>query len=115
MRTFIILLVAGLVGISGLTAQKNTIEEVKIKTSAQCDMCKTRIEEGLYTQKGVVEAKLDVPTKILTIKFRPAKVTVDQLKTYVSSLGYDADDILANQEAHDQLPGCCQKNSTEHK
>lgn len=115
MKAIIILIVSGIIGLSNITGQKNTIEEVKIKTSSQCDMCKKRIEEGLYTQKGVVEAVLDVPSKILTVKFRPNKITVDQIRQYVSSLGYDADEVAANVTAHDQLPGCCQKGSTEHK
>ncbi len=94
---------------AGTFAQKNTVSEVSIKTSAQCDMCKTRIENGLYTQKGVVQATLDVETKILTIKFRSAKTNEDKLRLYISSLGYDADEIVANKIAHDNLPGCCQK------
>lgn len=114
MKAIFILVISGIISVGTVVAQKNTIEEVKIKTSAQCDMCKTRIEEGLFTQKGVVEAKLEVATKTVTIKFRPNKTTVDQLKLYITSLGYDADELVAGQKAHDQLPGCCQKNSTEH-
>lgn len=108
MKNIIILVASFIMLSSQVKSQSNTITEVKIITSAQCDMCKKRIEDGLYTQKGVIEATLDVPTKILTIKFRSNKTDADKLRNYVSSLGYSADSIPANKEAYDQLPGCCQ-------
>lgn len=114
MRTLFIL-IAGIFLITGkATAQTTTLKEVKITTSAQCDMCKKRIEDGLYSQKGVVEANLDVATKVVTIKFRSNKTNIENLKNYISSLGYTADDVPANKEAYDQLPGCCQIEG-EHK
>src|SRR5690242_12849836 len=104
-KTIIALLVTiGFITTSSF-AQTSLIKEVKIKTSAQCDMCKKRIEDGLFTQKGVVSAELDVTTKTVTIKYRGNKVTEDELRTYISSLGYDADDVIANKEAYDKLPG----------
>lgn len=94
--------------VAGVTAQTTVIKEVKITTSAQCDMCKKRIEDGLFTQKGVVSANLDVNTKVVTIKYRSNKTNEDDLRNYISSLGYQADSVPANKEAYDLLPGCCQ-------
>lgn len=106
----LIIIIAGIIFLSsGITAQKNTISEVKITTSAQCDMCKKRIEDGLYTQKGVIEANLNLETKVVTIKFRDNKTTENILRNYISSIGYDADTILADKTAYDNLPGCCKK------
>jgi mercuric ion binding protein len=105
----ILLLITAVFFISaGTSAQTTIISEVKIKTSAQCDMCKKRIEDGLYSQKGVVEAVLNIETKIITIKYRKNKTSEDELRIYISSLGYSADDVQADKTAYDQLPGCCQ-------
>lgn len=105
----IIVLITGIFFISaGLSAQNTAISEVQIKTSAQCDMCKKRIEDGLYSQKGIVEATLNVETKVLTVKYRNTKTTDVNIRNYVSSLGYNADDVVADKKAYDQLPGCCQ-------
>lgn len=93
---------------TGVSAQKAAIAEVSIVTSAQCDMCKKRIEDGLYTQKGVIEANLNIDTKIIRIKFRNNKTTEADLRKYISSLGYNADEVIADKTAYDQLPGCCQ-------
>ena len=105
----LMILIAGIFLLStGLAAQKNQLAQVQIKTSAVCEMCKKRIEDGLYTQKGVVEANLDLNTKVITIKFRSEKTSEETLRKYISSLGYDADTIVADKAAYDKLPGCCQ-------
>lgn len=108
MKQVLVLVVATLFISTGVSAQKNKLEEVKIITSAVCDMCKERIENGLYSQKGIVEAKLDVATKIVTIKFRSSKTNVETLRKYISGIGYNADEIVADKTAYDKLPGCCQ-------
>ena len=54
-------------------------ETIKIKTSAVCDMCKDRIEQGMAFEKGVKNVVLDVDTKIATITYNPSKTTPDDL------------------------------------
>ena len=81
---------------------------VTIKTSAECGECKERIESKLNYTKGVVFAELDFKTQVLTVKFKPTKITLEQIKQIVSDLGYDADDVKANAEAQNELPKCCQ-------
>jgi len=108
MKHLIIILAAFLLINAKTSAQTTTLAEVKITTSAQCDMCKKRIEDGLYSQKGIVEANLNVDTKIVTVKYRSNKTTYAIIRNYISGLGYSADDALANKEAYDKLPGCCQ-------
>ena len=94
-------------------ADKNV--EIKIKTSAVCGMCKDRIEQGLAFEKGIKDVSLDVETKIATVKYNPAKITPDEIRTAISKLGYDADEVLADKKAYDKLPACCKKDAPEHK
>ena len=108
MKNLILIVVSAFLINAKTSAQTTTISEVKITTSAQCDMCKKRIEDGLYSQKGIIEANLNVDTKIITIKYRSNKTTDTIIRNYISSLGYNADDVMANKEAYDKLPGCCQ-------
>ena len=86
-------------------------KEVKIKTSAICGMCKSRIERNLAFEKGVKEANLDVKSKIVTIKYNPAKTNVAKLKANISKTGYDADEVVADEVGYNKLPGCCKKGS----
>ena len=92
--------------------QKNEskgMQKVQIKTSAQCDMCKMRIEEALAFTKGVKKSELNVETKIATIFYKAKKTDIQKLKEAIAKVGYDADEIPADQKAYDALPACCQK------
>lgn len=90
-------------------------EEIKIQTSAQCQMCKDRIEGGLSFEKGIKSAILNLEDKVLTVKFRTGKTDADKIKKAVSKLGYDADDVAADPEAYEKLPACCKKGGHDPK
>jgi len=96
-------------------SQDKKAETIKIKTSAVCDMCKDRIEQGLAYEKGVKKADLDVETKIVTITYNPSKTTPDELRKAISKLGYDADNVAADKTAFAKLPACCKKDATPKK
>lgn len=89
-------------------------EQVQLKTSAVCDMCKTRLEKAMAYEKGVQAAVLDVPTQMLTVSYRPDKTTPDALRTAVQKTGYDADSQPAEARAYDRLPDCCKKTNAIH-
>ncbi|GAB2475262.1 hypothetical protein GCM10011375_23490 [Hymenobacter qilianensis] len=88
--------------------------QIALKTSAVCDMCKTRLEKSLAYEKGVQAANLDVPTQMLTVTYRPDKTNPAALRTAVQRTGYDADDQPADTRAYDKLPECCKKTNAVH-
>ncbi len=91
-------------------AQDNPkISELKIKTSAVCDMCKETIESSIVFEKGIKKSTLDVSTGILTVIYNPQKTSPEKIRIAVSKIGYDADSIPANQKAYDRLHSCCKK------
>ncbi len=105
-----ILLVA--LGMTTFSMAQNAKEaEVKIKTSAVCGMCKKTIEKAMSYEKGVQSASLDVDSKMLTIVYNPKKTNIDKLRTSVSKTGYDADNIMADPKAYNQLDECCKKEA----
>jgi cation transport ATPase len=85
------------------------LEELKIKTSSQCSMCKETIEKAMAFEKGVKTFDLDVKTKVLTVTYNPVKTTPEKIRLAVSKVGYDADDVIADQKAYDKLSPCCKK------
>ena len=89
-------------------------EQLQLKTSAVCDMCKARLEKALAYEKGVQAANLDVPTKVLTVTYRPDKTTPTALRAAVQRTGYDAEDQPAEARAYDRLPDCCKKTNNVH-
>lgn len=94
--------------------EKKNYEEIKIQTSAVCGMCEDRIEGNIAYEKGVKSVELDDESKVVTIGYDPRKTDAGKLRTAISKLGYDADDVPADKEAHDKLPACCQKGSAPH-
>ena len=93
---------------------KKNYEEVQIQTSAVCGMCKERIEGNIAYEKGVKKVELNEETKVVTIGYDPRKTNPDNLRTEISKIGYDADNIKADPEAYAKLPGCCKKGSEPH-
>lgn len=89
-----------------LFAQKTMV--LQIQTSAQCGDCKERIEGALNQSKGVVYAELNLETKVVEVKFKPAKTNKETLQMVLVNTGYQADDKKANPEALKALPLCCQ-------
>jgi copper chaperone CopZ len=96
---------------TGVAQKTEKYIEVKIKTSAVCDMCKTAIENSLVFSKGVKKADLNVETKIVTVVYNSDKTTVDAIKKTINNTGYDADDLPANEKKYKKLPACCKKDS----
>jgi len=103
----VLLLSAFLVSTSAFAQKK--IEEIRIKTSAQCEMCKTRIETAMAYEKGVVKSNLDLETKDLIVTFKTSKTSPENIRKALNELGYDADETTANPIAYEKLPPCCKK------
>lgn len=108
MKNYIILLFTFFM-IQTATAQekKTTVETVVIQTSAECGDCKDRIEEMLNYTKGIKFSELDLETKKVTVKYSTKKITSQEIKSKLSELGYDADEIKSNPSSVRKLPACC--------
>jgi len=96
---------------SAFAQKAKKTETITIKTSAQCEMCKERIEKDLAYEKGIVSSNLDVETQVVTVKYKIAKTTPEKIRIAITKIGYDADDVPAIKKSHDNLPKCCQKGA----
>ncbi len=83
--------------------------EVKIKTSAQCDECKERIEKALAFEKGIKSATVNTQDQIATVVYYDKRTTPEKIRVAIANIGYDADDVPAKKETYDKLPKCCKK------
>jgi copper chaperone CopZ len=91
-------------------AQQKAVEKVVIKTpTVQCEQCKDKIENYLKREPGVSYVKVDYKKKTTTITFITDRNNIEQLKTAIANVGYDADDVTADEEAYKKLPKCCKK------
>jgi mercuric ion binding protein len=101
-----ILFLAAAIAFAEEKSEKELVE-VKIQTTAECNKCKERIEEAMNELDGVHEPNLDVPSKVLTVKYDPEEIELDEIKEKVSRTGYDADEVKADPRAYKRLPECC--------
>lgn len=109
-----VLLLILLISTPSFSQKKGEVVEIKIKTSAVCGMCKTRIEKEMAFEKGITAVSLDLKTKEVTIKFKPSKTNPELIRKAITKIGYDADSLIADQKAYDKLPSCCKKDAAPH-
>ena len=103
-----LLALVGLVSIA--TAQQKATQKVVINTpSVQCEMCKDRIEKYMSREPGIVSVKVDYKKKTTTVSFLTDRNDIEQVKTAIANVGYDADDITAEETSYVKLPKCCKK------
>jgi mercuric ion binding protein len=102
-----ILLLAVLFAPANLSAQKAKLDTINIKTSAECDMCKAKLETEVGRTKGVKSVVVDLKTQIATVVYNGTKTDANKIRVVISNAGYDADDVKANNRAKNKLPECC--------
>lgn len=90
--------------------KQKSIETVKISTpTVQCEMCKKRIERYMLQEEGVQYVKVDYKKHVTTVKYYTDRTNVENVKTGIANVGYDADNVTANTESYAKLPTCCKK------
>jgi mercuric ion binding protein len=85
----------------------NGIKSSTFKVWGNCEMCKETIEGSLKAD-GITKADWNVDTKILTVEFDTAKISLDQIQKIVASVGYDNEKYKGGDKAYSELADCCQ-------
>lgn len=107
-KLLLLSLAAGLVTVS--SAQTKPELKVKIKTpNAVCEACKSRIESFLRRINGMLLVDVNYRRGETTVKYLTDRTDIEQIKTAIANLGYDADDVTANEESYKKLPKTCKK------
>jgi mercuric ion binding protein len=95
--------------ISG-TAQVKPVVTAIIKTpNALCEYCKKRIEQYVKPYDGVMEILVNYRKGETKVKYITDRINIEELKAYIANCGYDADDVLAAEDAYKRLPLTCKK------
>lgn len=103
------LIVVGSVSV-GFGQAKKGLQTVTISTpTVQCGMCKQRIEKYMIREEGVHKVNVDYKNKKTKVTYYAERTNIENIKTAIANVGYDADDITANEESYEKLPKCCKK------
>ncbi len=91
-------------------AQGSTLVTARINTpNALCAECKPRIETYLKRIDGVRVVTVNFRKGETLVKFIRDRTNIEVIKTAIANLGYDADDVTANEESYKKLPVTCKK------
>lgn len=93
-------------------AQKNGIQKAVISTpTVNCEDCKSRIENRIVHEYGVSSIKADYRHHTVTAVWYTDRTNIENIKTALANLGYDADDVKADPDAYKKLPKTCQHHA----
>ena len=106
---FLTVALAGIFTI-GFSQAKKGLQTAVIKTpTVQCEMCKKRIEDFVKRDGGVQKVTVDYKKKVVKVTFLTDRTNIENIKAAIANVGYDADDVTANEESYKKLPKCCKK------
>lgn len=104
------LIIAGTITTGFSQTVKKGLQTVTISTpTVQCEMCKQRIEKYMMREDGITKVNVDYKHKKTKVTYYAERTNIDNIKTAIANVGYDADDITANDESYQKLPKCCKK------
>lgn len=95
------------------TVSAQTSKKVIIKTAITCDHCKVcpscggLLEKKLLKTPGVQMITLDEKEMTIEVVYNTKRTDLTTIKTAISQLGYDADDVKADPKGYESLDGCC--------
>jgi len=98
-----------------MSAQTKESGKAEIKVSIECDHCKVcetcghNFRDNMLKVKGVKMYELNEEKKTITVYYNTKKTDLATIKTAISKLGFDADDVKADADAYAKLDGCCKK------
>lgn len=108
-------LVIGICCITYSATAENKTAKIRVKTSIYCDHCEKcescgkRLEEAVYSVKGVKRVDLDVKNNQVDVVYNSLKTNTDRIRQAIAKVGFDADDVKGNTEEYDKWDNCCKK------
>ena len=80
-----------------------------------CEKCQEKVEFFISHTEGVTSAAVNIRKKTTTVTWLNDRTTLENIKTAIANLGYDADDIEAEEYAFKKLPKECKAEITAAK
>jgi copper chaperone CopZ len=109
MKTFILGILALTLFSNTTQAQRRAVQKAVIATpGVQDEACKTRIDNRLLREYGVSTVKADYKKHTVTVQWYTDRTNIENIKTALANMGYDADDVTAEPDAYKRLPKTCQ-------
>jgi copper chaperone CopZ len=69
------------------------------------------METDLVYVKGIKLVEYNETDMTISVKYKPKKITIAEIRTEISKLGFDADEVPAVVSAYEKLDNCCKKKN----
>ena len=77
-----------------------------VKVWGNCEECKNKIEKGAH-KGGAVSADWSDETYLLVVNYDASKTSALDIQKEIAAVGYDTQDVKADDAAYKKLPKCC--------
>lgn len=95
-------------------AQQKAIQKAVIQTpGVRAEACKTQIDNFLKHEYGVSSVKADYKRHTVTVTWYTDRTNIENIKTAIANMGYDADDVTAEPDAYKRLPPPCRYQAVD--
>jgi periplasmic mercuric ion binding protein len=120
MKAFSLCLIAifcfGIAGFAQYQQTQKVSGKAVIKTpTILCEKCQEKVEFFISHTEGVTSAAVNIRKKTTTVTWLNDRSSLEHIKTAIANLGYDADDIEAEEYAFNRLPKSCKAEITAAK
>ncbi|MFM2338746.1 MAG: hypothetical protein RL115_1939 [Bacteroidota bacterium] len=110
MKKYFFLTIVMLATLLGVAQVAKPTQSAIIKTpNALCEQCKLRIENNLKRYDGLLSCMVNYRKGETKVKFVIDRINIEEIKTAIANMGYDADDVTAEETAYNRLPKTCKK------
>jgi copper chaperone CopZ len=107
---FLLLAVIGLAfATNGVAQMKDKVTDTLKTPTVQCEKCKKRIEDYMSHEDGITKINVDWRKKVTIVTYQTSRTNIENIKTAIANVGYDAGDVTANPDSYKALPLCCKK------
>ena len=113
MKKIFLLLAIVLFAISTEAQKQSKTSKVRFEVDGVCKMCKERIEKTVLLTKGVKFASWNVDTKELYCIYNNKKTSKQKIKQALVAAGHDTEELIATDEAYNNLDACCRYRELE--
>jgi copper chaperone CopZ len=74
------------------------VQTMKCWVSMTCENCKAKVEKNIAFEKGVKDLQVDLPSKIVTIKYRTDKTSQEKLTKAIQELGFKTEVVKESEQ-----------------
>lgn len=93
--------------ISTEVSKEIALADLTFGVRGNCGMCKSTIEKAAKSVEGVANAAWDVDKKKVDVSFDENTTDAMTIHNAIATSGYDTEKMVGNNQAYENLPGCC--------